>query len=104
MTIAQLDLTFNDDVNEDLINLHHHRTPFEVMPSLVQNYRMQARTDGAWVDLMAVDSNRTRHHRHVLAQAVHTDAVRLIVDATNGDPSARVMSVRAYQEPTTWVQ
>ncbi|MBP3961605.1 hypothetical protein [Paenibacillus lignilyticus] len=31
-------VTFNDDVSEDLINLHHYETPFKVMPELVRDY------------------------------------------------------------------
>lgn len=26
VTVGEVHLTWNDDVNEDLINLHHHRT------------------------------------------------------------------------------
>ncbi len=94
VTIGQLDLVFNDDVNEDLINLHHHRTPFETMPSLVRDYRVQAWWDGDWSDLVSVEANRTRHHRHRIH--VSTDRIRICVTATNGDPSARIIAVRAY--------
>ncbi|HVX44118.1 MAG TPA: FAD-dependent oxidoreductase [Mycobacteriales bacterium] len=97
--IRQVDLVFDDDVNEDLINLHHHRTPFETMPSLVRDYRLQARIDGAWVDQQVVTQNRTRHHRHVFTEPVWTDALRLVIEATNGDPWARVVALRAYPEP-----
>ncbi|WP_283656363.1 MULTISPECIES: hypothetical protein [unclassified Paenibacillus] len=45
-TVREIHCTFNDDVNEDLINLHHHRTPFEVMPELVRHYRIEVFTDG----------------------------------------------------------
>jgi FAD-dependent oxidoreductase family protein len=96
VTIAQLDLTFDDDVNEDLINLHHHRTPFDIMPSLVRDYRVQIRHGDSWTDVVTVTENRTRHHRHVFAEPVSTDALRLVVESTNGDPSARVVSIRAY--------
>ncbi len=98
--VGQVDLTFDDDVNEDLINLHHHRTPFEVMPSLVRDYRLEARQDGAWVEVAAVVDNRTRHHRHCLAKPIDVDALRVVVSATNGDPSARIVSVRAYPTRT----
>ncbi|MHB9003834.1 MAG: FAD-dependent oxidoreductase, partial [Coriobacteriia bacterium] len=30
-SISRIDVIFNDDVDEDLMNLHHHRTPFEVI-------------------------------------------------------------------------
>ena len=96
VTIGQVDLTFDDDVNEDLINLHHHRTPFEAMPSLVRDYRLEVRQGDAWIEVAARADNRTRHHRHVLTEAREVDALRVCVTATNGDPSARIVSVRAY--------
>lgn len=96
VNIAQVDLVFDDDVNEDLINLHHHRTPFEIMPSLVRDYRVQIRNGDIWSEIVAVTANRTRHHRHVFAEPVTADGLRLVVESTNGDPSARVISARAY--------
>ncbi|HEX3815101.1 MAG TPA: FAD-dependent oxidoreductase [Mycobacteriales bacterium] len=97
VTVGQLDLIFDDDVNEDLINLHHHRTPFEIMPSLVRDYRVEAWQDG-WIPIATVESNRTRHHRHTPAEPVSTARIRVSVAATNGDPSARIVAVRAYAE------
>lgn len=41
-SIAEIHLTFNDDVNEDLVNLHHHRTAFAIIPELVRDYRVEA--------------------------------------------------------------
>lgn len=36
VAVAKVQVIFNDDVNEDLVILHHHRTPFEVIPELVE--------------------------------------------------------------------
>jgi hypothetical protein len=96
-TIGELSLIFDDDLDEDLINLHHHRTPYEVLPSLVRDYRVQAWMDGDWRDIAEGRDNRRRRCGHRLGQPVTTDRIRLLVTATNGAPEARVVAVRAYR-------
>lgn len=89
-------VTFNDDVNEDLINLHHHETPFDVMPELVRDYRLEARLDGKWTAIARVSDNRRRKVVHVLDRPVIGEAVRLVVESTNGSPYAEVVELRVY--------
>ncbi|RTE10059.1 FAD-dependent oxidoreductase [Paenibacillus whitsoniae] len=95
-TIRTVHLTFNDDVNEDLINLHHHRTEFEAIPELVQSYAVQALTDSEWQTLVEVNGNHTRHHVHELPQAVAASKLRIVVSATNGAPQAEIVELRCY--------
>lgn len=94
--ISEIAVIFDDDVNEDLINLHHHRTPFDILPTLVRDYRVEARLDGDWTTVASVTGNRRRRRTHQLADTIHTDSLRVVVEATNGTPAARVISVRAY--------
>ncbi|THG33994.1 FAD-dependent oxidoreductase [Glaciibacter flavus] len=94
--VGGIELIFNDDVDEDLINLHHHRTPFEVMPELVRDYRLQYESDSGWVDVVVDSGNRRRLRRHTLKVPVETSALRLVVDATNGDEHAMVHGVRVF--------
>jgi hypothetical protein len=94
--IREIHVTFNDDVNEDLINLHHHRTEFEMIPELVKNYRLEAYVDGAWKPLAAESDNRKRKRVHRLEAAIRTDRLRLVVEATNGAPCGEVVELRAY--------
>jgi hypothetical protein len=94
--VAEVRLVFNDDVDADLVNLHHHRTPWEVVPDLVRDYRVEACVDGRWVELVAVEGNRHRHRVHRLDAPVVTDAVRLVVTATNGARAVTVCAVRLY--------
>ena len=49
-SIGSVELVFNDDVDTDLVNLHHHRTPFVVIPELVRDYRIEAETAVGWQD------------------------------------------------------
>jgi FAD dependent oxidoreductase len=93
--IGEVALIFDDDINEDLINLHHHRTTFEVIPELVRDYRLEVLGDSRrWRTLAEVTGNRHRHRRHAGADDVRR--LRLTVTATNGAESARVISFRAW--------
>ncbi|TFE29490.1 FAD-dependent oxidoreductase [Cohnella luojiensis] len=95
-TIGEVQLTFNDDVNEDLINLHHHRTPFEVFPELVHTYRLEAWQDGKWTLLERITDNWRRTRRHTLAKPAVTERLRLVVEQTNGSAYAEVTEIRVY--------
>lgn len=101
MTVAEVQLIFNDDVNEDLVNLHHHRTPFEVFPELARDYRLEACVGGRWVQLARAEANRRRRRVHRLEAPVPASALRLTVEATNGGRHAEVVAVRVYGEPPT---
>lgn len=90
-------VTWNDDVNEDLINLHHHRTPFDVIPELAKHYRLEARIDGTWAILSEVRDNRRRTNRLRFDQPVAADAIRIVIEETNGAPCAELVEVRVYE-------
>ncbi|KRC47305.1 pyridine nucleotide-disulfide oxidoreductase [Leifsonia sp. Root227] len=93
---GRIEVIFNDEVDEDLVNLHHHRTPFAVIPELVRDYRIEAATADGWVTLDVVAGNRRRRRVHDLG-GVTTDAVRLVVEATNGSAWASVVAVRVFE-------
>ncbi|MFC0215107.1 FAD-dependent oxidoreductase [Paenibacillus chartarius] len=97
VTVGEIHLTFNDDVNEDLINLHHHRTSFEIMPELARDYRLEAEIGGSWQVLHRETANRKRKRVHKLAQPVPgVSKLRLVVESTNGSPSAELCEIRVY--------
>lgn len=100
--ISEVQLVLDDDVRIDLINLHHHRTPEEVLPSLLRDYDLEIRSQGQWQTVAQVRDNRHRHHRHLLSDTaaggpVALDAVRVNCLATNGAPSSHIIAVRAYR-------
>ncbi|MFF2327465.1 MULTISPECIES: FAD-dependent oxidoreductase [unclassified Streptomyces] len=98
VTLSRIEVIADDDVNEDLINLHHHRTPFETLPTLLRDYRVEARAaDGGWQVLARASANRRRRRMHTLGAPVTTTAVRIVVESTNGAASAHVVAVRAYR-------
>ncbi|MBO7743592.1 FAD-dependent oxidoreductase [Paenibacillus sp. MWE-103] len=95
--VRSVHVTFNDDVNEDLINLHHHRTPFPIMPELVRNYAIEGYANGEWMTLAEEQNNHKRKRVHTLDAAVATDRIRISVYATNGSPRAEIVEVRVYE-------
>lgn len=95
--VREIHLTFNDDVNEDLINLHHHETPFPIIPEVVKAYAVEGWIDGAWSTLAEESANRVRKRVHVLERPVQTDRIRLVVRETNGAQRAEVVEVRVYE-------
>jgi hypothetical protein len=96
VTLGRVELIGDDDVNEDLINLHRHRTPFPVPPPLVRDYAVEALVAASWVQVASVTSNRRRRRVHELAAPVTCTALRVTVTATNGAPAAHVVALRAY--------
>ncbi|AJY75336.1 FAD-dependent oxidoreductase [Paenibacillus beijingensis] len=95
--VREVHLIFNDDVNEDLINLHHHRTPFEVIPELVKDYRIEAETaPGEWKVLHRETANRKRKRVHRFETPILTAGIRVVVESTNGSPAAEIIAIRVY--------
>src|SRR5699024_12188503 len=94
--VSGVDLLFDDDLNEVLINLPRHRSPDDIVPTLVRNARLEAHTDGAWHHLASLTENRERRRVLRLDAPVHATALRLVVEDTNGVPEARVVGVRVY--------
>ncbi|GAA1488166.1 FAD-dependent oxidoreductase [Brachybacterium sacelli] len=97
--IGSVRIVLNDDVDTDLINLHHHRTKDEVMPTLVRDYRLEGSVDGEWRELAGVRDNRIRHRIHDVSAGEY-DALRLVVEGTNGSPYAMVQAIKVYANPS----
>jgi hypothetical protein len=92
----RVELIFNDEVDEDLVNLHHHRTPFAVIPELVRDYRIEIATAEGWAVVDRVTGNRRRRRVHEVG-GVTTNALRVVVEATNGSAWASVVAVRVFE-------
>lgn len=94
--IREIRLTLNDDLNEDLINLHHHRTEFAVMPELIKDFEVDYYVHGEWRTLTSISDNRNRHIVLRLPEAIKTKQLRVHVMATNGSNQFSLIEVRAY--------
>ncbi|MCZ8516994.1 FAD-dependent oxidoreductase [Paenibacillus filicis] len=97
VNVRTVHITFNDDVNEDLINLHHHRTPFEVIPELIKNYSVQVHANGDWITAAEGHNNHKRKQVHTLDSVIAADKLRIVADSTNGCSRAEIVEVRVYE-------
>jgi hypothetical protein len=95
--LAEVGLLFNDDVDEDVVNLHHHRTPFEVIPELVRDYTLTGVVQGHTVSLAEVSGNRRRHRTHPVDPGLEISALTLTATATHGSAWASVHAIRAMR-------
>lgn len=92
-TLAFVELTFPGHLLREL----HATPPFFRDPQTPRDYTLEVRTnDGAWREVLAVKGNYQRHRCHVLPEPVSTDQLRVVIHATNGDPSAAIYEIRAY--------
>jgi hypothetical protein len=83
-------LTFDTDLNP--------KFPVRpVVPQCVKDYRVEVLDGGKWVEVVKESGNFLRHRAHRFPPRT-ASKLRLTVDATNGDPSARVFEIRAYRE------
>ncbi|MFC4243410.1 FAD-dependent oxidoreductase [Gryllotalpicola reticulitermitis] len=101
VSLESVEFIFDDDVNEDLVNLHHHITEPEAMPTLVRDYALESRLDGRWQTIVACRDNRRRRVVHTFREPIDCDSLRLRIEATNGAPHAHVIAVRAYGVATS---
>lgn len=93
----EMRLVFDDDLDLELNTLHHHRSPDEILPQLVRDYRLEVQRAGSddWTVVADETANRHRLRVHpVPAEAGPFSAARLVVTATNGAPEARVVAFR----------
>jgi hypothetical protein len=108
-TVASVRLTLNDDTDLDLINLHHHFTPYRSIPTLLADYRVEVHVvregqdssdgTGSWVSVAEVRNNRHRLRVHDFEPRL-ADAVRVCATRTNGVGYASISAVKAYSEPS----
>ena len=69
------------------------------MRQCVKDYRLEYQDGGPWQELARITDNFQRRRVHRFP-AVTARKLRLTVEATGGDPSARVFEIRAYHEPS----
>ncbi|MFC3800083.1 FAD-dependent oxidoreductase [Cohnella sp. GCM10012308] len=91
-TIGHVELTFPGH----LLWEYHGYAPFYKDPQCAKNYRIEAWEGGAWTEIAAVRGNYQRHCRHRLEKPVTTAKLRVVIEATNGDPSAAIYEIRCY--------
>ncbi|MEM0965804.1 MAG: FAD-dependent oxidoreductase [Verrucomicrobiota bacterium] len=73
--------------------LDEHRMP----PTCVSDYRVQYFDGSDWVTVAEREGNYMRRCIDRF-DTVETSKIRVMIDKTNGDPSARIYEIRAYNE------
>jgi hypothetical protein len=93
VTLDTVQITFDTRVRGS----SHQRPTLSRVEECVRDYHLEVATRDGWrrVADEAGNYHRRRTHRF---DAVTTDALRLVVTATNGAPAAHVYEVRAYLE------
>jgi len=91
-TISEVDLTFPGH----LLREYHAYAPFYRDPQCVKDYDLQIEIGDRWETLIEVRGNYQRQRRHVLDRPVTAKKMRVMVLATNGDPSAAIYEIRIY--------
>ncbi|WP_261305111.1 FAD-dependent oxidoreductase [Paenibacillus andongensis] len=92
-SIGQIELTFPGNILWE----YHGYAPFHRDPQCPKDYRLEAFVNGEWEQVLEVKGNYQRHCRHTLEQPVLTQKLRVVIDTTNGDPSAAIYEIRCYQ-------
>lgn len=77
-----------------LIREYHAYGPFYRDPQCPRDYAVEIESGGSWVRVLEVKGNYQRLRRHSLDEPVTTSKFRIVVTATNGDPSASIYEVR----------
>lgn len=86
-TIGCVEITFAGN----LVREFHMYDPLYRDPQCVRDYTIETGTER-----IEVTGNYHRHRRHAFAKPVTTDKLRILIHATNGDPSAAIYEVRCY--------
>jgi hypothetical protein len=74
----------------------HRYPPFYREPQCARDYTIEAEVGGEWRPVAAVKDNYRRRRAHSLSAPVTTARLRVVVHATNGDPSAAIHEARCY--------
>ena len=95
-----MDLRFDSNLSRQIMISLSRRAREQqvpgVPPELVRDYTLELQRGGRVVHREEVRGNHLRHRRHRLPAAVRCDRLLLRVEATHGDPRARVFEVRLY--------
>lgn len=90
-------LTFDTDVNDAKHCTWEYKDSERMVPECVRDYRVMVETDSGWDTVAEVRNNYQRRRIHRFP-ALEASRVNVVIEATNGDPSARIYEIRAYRE------
>jgi hypothetical protein len=77
-----------------LIREYHAYSPFYRDAQCPRDYIIEVYSEEKWIKLFEVKDNYQRLRKHILPTGTSTTKLRVVVTATNGDPSAAIIEVR----------
>jgi len=98
-SLSEIHLTFDTNLSRQM-TLSQQKSVQEKMiqgphPETVRDYRVEVFLDNTW-KLVAVEKGNYQRKKVHLFSGLHCSKVRILVDATNGAPEARISEVRCY--------
>ena len=91
-TISEVQLVFPGH----LIREYHAYAPFYRDPQCPRDYAIEAFVGEKWQRVVEVKDNYQRLRRHKFSAPVTAEKLRVVVTATNGDPSVAVYEIRCH--------
>lgn len=80
-----------------LLREYHAYQPFYRDPQCPKDYKIQIMDhNNAWQTVIEVKNNYHRHRKHTFSAKIKTEKIRVLVESTNGDPSAAIYEIRCY--------
>ncbi|MDZ8118436.1 FAD-dependent oxidoreductase [Pontiella agarivorans] len=90
-------LTFDTNLKVKRYTSWEQKPEERMPPECVRDYQVQVQKNGKWETVADVTNNYQRRRVHHF-QTLETSKVRILITATNGDHSARIYEIRAYNE------
>lgn len=90
-------LTFDTNLHPKRYTTWEQKPEERMPPECVRDYQVQVEKDGKWETVADVTKNYQRRRIHNF-DTVETSKLRVLITATNGDKSARIYEIRAYNE------
>jgi hypothetical protein len=92
-------LTFDTNLNNKRYRSWKFTPDERMPPECARDYRVQFHDGSDWLTVVEAKDNYQRRRIHTFDE-VESSKLRVLVDKTNGDPSARIYEVRVYNETT----
>jgi len=98
--VGEIHLTFDTGFARPLTHSQYPSTLKKQVrgpqPETVKDFRIEAWLDGSWRAVARITGNYQRKRVLKLGHLLATEAMRIVVEATQGDPQARIYEVRVY--------
>lgn len=90
-------LTFDTDVNDAKHCTWEYKDSERMVPECVRDYTVMLKNGTRWEVVANIRNNYQRRRIHRFPE-IEASQVKIVVEGTYGDPSARIYEIRAYNE------